>query len=256
MRLPFLKRRRVRLVTWNVWFGIDRPLRRWEELLRTTGRLRPDVVAFQEVTKPFLKLLRNTSWVRKSYTPSDPYGDEMDAYGSVLLCRYPSPEVSIHRLESEMDRSLVTMKTEVAGAPWLFGTVHLESMEGAHLRGRQLEVTFEHLARHDNVVLMGDFNFCSAWTDENRRIPEDWVDVWPALRSEPGFTVDTGRNAMRLRAKPQDKRVRFDRILVRSPLATPVRIELLGTTAIKGEQPALFPSDHFGVFAELSLEGG
>ncbi len=56
---------------------------------------------------------------------------------------------------------------------------------------------------------------------------------------------------MRHRRKNPEKRVRFDRILVKSPTLRPLDIELLGTQPISPERPDVFPSDHFGLFASL-----
>jgi hypothetical protein len=58
---------------------------------------------------------------------------------------------------------------------------------------------------------------------------------------------------MRGREVEEQKRVRFDRILVRSDAARPVKAELVGTSKISGEKPPLFPSDHFGVLGQLRL---
>ncbi|HSH74800.1 MAG TPA: hypothetical protein VLA09_03865, partial [Longimicrobiales bacterium] len=83
--------------------------------------------------------------------------------------------------------------------------------------------------------------------------PGDYQDVWPAVRPEEGFTVDTEENEMRGRGTEERKRVRFDRILIRSPSARPVAARLVGTKSIRGSKPKLYPSDHFGVFARLDL---
>jgi tyrosyl-DNA phosphodiesterase 2 len=254
MRIPFLASRSVSLLTWNVWFGLDRPHRRWTELLSTVRRLRPHVIAFQEVTEPFLSMLRKEAWVRKTYSISDPRGESIGAYGNLILSSSPLREVETHTLLSDMDRKAVVGHTTVAGLDWAIASLHLDSFEeAAEIRGRQLKQVVGLMAPFPNTVLLGDFNFCSSWKQENDRIPPDYVDLWSATRSEPGFTVDTDSNSMRLRHKEQEKRVRFDRILVRSARVGPAKAKLIGTKKIRGETPAIFPSDHFGVWGKLKL---
>ncbi len=101
---------------------------------------------------------------------------------------------------------------------------------------------------------MGDLNFCSSWTVENELIPPEFVDVWSAVCSDDGFTVDPELNEMRRREVEGRKRVRFDRILVRSAVARPLKVQLVGTQRIRGVKPELFPSDHFGVMGRLNID--
>jgi tyrosyl-DNA phosphodiesterase 2 len=107
-----------------------------------------------------------------------------------------------------------------------------------------------------NVVLMGDFNFCASWQNENDRIDPAYHDVWELLRgNEPGYTEDTTINQMRYLIKGKHKQVRFDRILskgfTRESGWAATAIELLGTEAITPELPFVFPSDHFGLLASF-----
>lgn len=240
------------MITWNVWFAPERAVRRWTELLRIVGRERPDVIAFQEVTPPFLALLHNSAWLRRSYTLSDPDGAHIDGYGNLIATRFDPICTPVHPLESRMGRKLVLVEAEVHGQRWTFGCVHLESFrESVRERGRQLEQVFRHLAGAERAALMGDFNFCATWPDEERLIPGEWADPWRAVGVGDGWTVDTEVNRMRARRTAGRKRVRLDRILVRSADARPVRARLLGTRPIRGESPDLWPSDHFGLHVEL-----
>jgi tyrosyl-DNA phosphodiesterase 2 len=254
MKLAFWRRPSVSVLTWNVWFGLEKPVKRWTRLLADAAELGPDLIAFQEVTDPFLEMLRNEPWVRKAYRISDPRGESISSYGSVIVSRHPILRHEVLPLDSEMDRKLVVVETEVAGSAWTVATVHLESLESATVRARQLEQILEYLGPAPSVILCGDFNFCSSWAEENGRIPREFVDVWPAASEESGFTVDTELNATRARKTDGERRERFDRIFVRSNRAQPAEVRLVGTKQVKGETPALFPSDHFGVYGRLALE--
>lgn len=254
MRFPFGRRRKLSVLTWNVWFGLEKPHRRWTELLATVRRLRPDVVAFQEVTAPFLEMLRKEPWVKKSYAISDPRGESIRAYGNVIMTTLPVGRIEVHPLESEMERKAVVVEARCADSDWAFASVHLDSFrKSAGVRAGQLDRVVDIMSPFDNALILGDFNFCSSWAEENERIPSAYTDLWPVLHSDDGFTVDTDVNEMRRRVAEEDKRVRFDRILLRSPDARPLGAELVGTKRIRGEEPHLFPSDHFGVFGTLHL---
>jgi len=131
--------------------------------------------------------------------------------------------------------------------------VHLESLvDSAPFRGRQLEQIFRTLKRERDVILMGDFNFCSSWAEEQARIEPDYVDVWPALHADPGHTEDSAINLMLRKLSDKDA-VRFDRVLLRSgtPGWVPVSMERLGMEPISESLPEVFPSDHFGLLARL-----
>lgn len=256
MKLAFWRSRSVSVLTWNVWFGLEKPLTRWTRLLSETESLKPDLILLQEVTAPFLELLRKQKWIRKSYEISDPRGEAIASYGSVIVSRSPLRRREVVDLDSEMDRKLVVIETEIHGILWTVGTVHLESLDTSAIRARQLEQVFGHLDDAPDVILGGDFNFCSSWPVENERLPADYVDVWPSVSAAPGFTVDSELNATRARKSERVRRERFDRILVRSSRVRPTQAVLVGTDRIRRETPDLFPSDHFGVFAKMALSAG
>src|SRR3990167_2040968 len=102
-------------------------------------------------------------------------------------------------------------------------------------------------------ILCGDFNFCSTW-DENENIPNDFIDVWPMLREDAGWTEDTDINIMRFLMKNKKKQVRFDRvILYENSQYQPVSIDLVGTTPLENEDN-IWPSDHFGLISKFTLK--
>lgn len=246
----------ISCVTFNVWFGERHFEARCLALMELLEKHRPDVIALQEVTIPFLAGLRSSAWVRREYLVSDFMGSTLASasYGVVLLTRLPVESMELHDLPTRMGRKLLLARLLVNDAPLAVGTVHLESLpDSAPYRGRQLAQIFKTLKRENDAILMGDFNFCSSWPEEQACLDPEYEDVWPALRgSEPGYTADTDLNLM-LAATSEEKRVRYDRVLVRSgaPGWVPHSVELLGTGPIAADLPEVFPSDHFGLFARL-----
>jgi len=81
---------------------------------------------------------------------------------------------------------------------------------------------------------------------ENTALDPAFVDIWPALRpGEPGYTVDTDLNTMRIQVKSTPVQKRIDRVFSRSARWRARSIELIGTRPI--DVDGTFTSDHFGL---------
>ncbi|MCG8420892.1 MAG: endonuclease/exonuclease/phosphatase family protein [Proteobacteria bacterium] len=242
------------VATYNVWFNPHERERRWRALVDEVQRNDPDVIAFQEVTRPFLALLRDLPWVQREYSISDPDGRTIERYGIVLLSRRPLDGLTLHDMPSHMGRKLLV--AHFAGS-LAVATIHLESLRpSAPIRDLQFARCVEILDAFDHAMLMGDMNFCSSWAEENARIPDSYTDVWPYLHpDDPGYTEDTSINHMLSLYEQRTKRVRYDRIFLRSQgeVWQPLSIKRLGTRPI-GDDLLLFPSDHFGLTARFARD--
>jgi tyrosyl-DNA phosphodiesterase 2 len=244
------------IVTWNTWFAPYCFDARFRALLGLVRAQRPDVVCFQEIVPESLDMLVAEPWVRDGYRVSDVMGATFDSYGVVLLSRLPVRSLAFHELPGHMGRRLLVAEVDTGAGSVVVGTVHLESLKhNRDVRSEQLQVVFPLLkAASADVVLTGDFNFCSSWAAENASLDPEFVDLWPALRGRaPGYTEDTDVNVMLRNVKAKDKSVRFDRVLLRSVGGAwrPRSIHLLGTAPIAAASPDVFPSDHFGLAAAI-----
>lgn len=246
-------------ITFNVWFGEYFFAERCAEVLRIIEESDSDIVALQEVTPPFLDALLANPCIQQRYFISDSTGRSLNAYGEILLSRFPLKELRFYPLRSAMGRKLLTGNIQLNEYSIAIATVHLESHRiSAPVRTKQLANIFPWLEAEKNAILMGDFNFC-ATTDENSQIPNEYADPWSLLRpNSPGFTEDTAINTMRLLVKNEHKQVRFDRILLKSLRSQwhPISIELLGTTSLDLPTAGVFPSDHFGLRATFRWRPG
>jgi tyrosyl-DNA phosphodiesterase 2 len=247
--------------TFNTWFqGEERELR-YGGLLNVLEQSNADVIVLQEVTIQLLESIMSANWVRDSYRfARSPFrADAIPSHGTMLLSRLPFCNAKLHPIPTYMGRSLLTVEAKINGTNFMLATVHLESMKSnADTRGEQLDAIFEILERSQNVILAGDFNFCSSSREENSRIDPRYIDIWASLKpDEPGFTRDTEINHMVAKAKGESQRVRIDRILLRSEAQVwvPNSIELLGTLPVSPQYPKIFPSDHFGVIAAVRCSG-
>jgi tyrosyl-DNA phosphodiesterase 2 len=105
--------------------------------------------------------------------------------------------------------------------------------------------------RYPDVALVGDMNFQPGDPIENAALDPTFVDTWPALRpDDPGYTVDTEINTMRLQVRSTPTRKRIDRVFVRSRNWRARSIELTGTRPFDAE--GTFLSDHFGLETVLT----
>lgn len=249
----------LRVVTYNTWFqGANRELR-YAGLLDALNACGADMIMLQEATVQLLEALTAADWVRSRYCfVRAPFrSDAIPSHGLMLLSRLPLHSVQLHPLPTHMGRALLLSQARINGRGFAFATTHLESMKPyADVRARQLATAFALLEAQECAIFAGDFNFCSSWQEENSRIDRRYVDVWPAARpGEPGFTQDTDSNRMLAMAKRETKRVRIDRVLLRSEGESgrwlPESAALLGTGPVSPKHPDVFPSDHFGVMADF-----
>lgn len=251
---------RLRVLTFNIWFGEYHFEERGDTVLGLLRDYAPEVIALQEVTPPFLKKLLEQAWVRDHYHVSDVTKTSVEPYGVLLLARFPLQAPRLFHLPSGMHRKLKVAELHLNGQVTHIASIHLESKKhNEAVRAAQLRGALELLAPARHCLLLGDFNFCSSWPEENANIPPEYRDLWAALRpEEPGYTVDTDINVMRLLQKDKRKAARFDRVLLRSgqPGWVPRSIELIGTDPISPQYVNVFPSDHFGLVADLQWDAG
>jgi endonuclease/exonuclease/phosphatase family metal-dependent hydrolase len=136
-------------------------------------------------------------------------------------------------------------------------------------------------------IMTGDFNThlggkIRDWPELQKLKEMNLNDAWMELSKKKGLTEDTNKNHMRWNLKFQEKKFRYDGILYRD--LQPMNIKILGTKSIvlddtdskefyelfipnvpnkeeltkyhdkENKRLALWPSDHFAVFAEFSFK--
>lgn len=238
------------LATYNIWFSDFFAHARYRAIAQVLAAEMPDVMVFQEVTSAALTELLAQPWIRQQYHRAVAAGGDFGNYGMLMLSRVPISRVTYNRLPTSLDRGFLEADLAVNGRRLIICSVHLESGKAAsRLRGHQLGRVFDALRPADDVVILGDFNMRD---NENARISDPYVDVWPALRPhDDGFTEDTAINLMRLDAKNKSRQVRFDRVLIKGAAWVPAAIKLLGTEPISSTLRRVFPSDHFGLLCRI-----
>jgi endonuclease/exonuclease/phosphatase family metal-dependent hydrolase len=243
--------RALRVATFNVWFDkFEQEVRR-RAVLEILEREQPDVIALEEVTQPFLDALLATPWIREHYAVSRVELDPAARYDVVMLSRLPVARFTAHTLTSQMGRMLHTVELATTDGVVTVAGIHLESMrEMTPTRLVQIDECVPVLCSAPTAIWLGDFN-AAPQSEEDLRITATFRDTWAELLPDPGYTRDTTQNAMLAKVK-DDRHQRIDRIFLKSEAFAPIAIRMLGTEPIPGTAGQVFPSDHFGLVADLT----
>lgn len=240
----------LRVATYNVWFDAYENALRCAALLAILEHERPDVIALQEVTQPFLDAVLESPWVRDEYAVSRTLLDPTTRYDVVMLSRLPVAAFRPHLLTSQMGRRLHVLELPTSEGTLAIGGIHLESMQPmTPTRLRQIDECVPVLCGAPAAIWLGDFN-ASPDSAEDRRIRAHFRDTWAELSSEPGYTRDTTQNAMLAKIK-DDRHQRIDRIFLHGDMLLPRAVRMVGTEPVAGTAGQVFPSDHFGLVADF-----
>uniref|UniRef100_A0A7S2C8K5 Endonuclease/exonuclease/phosphatase domain-containing protein n=2 Tax=Haptolina brevifila TaxID=156173 RepID=A0A7S2C8K5_9EUKA len=223
----------------------------------------PDVLCLQEIRGELTPAIRASAGLHRYYDISP---NEVDGYGNLLLIRRElKPSFKEVPFPTMMGRSLLIAEClGISEGSLAVATVHLESLNSAPIRAKQLLIAQEALQPYKSVILAGDFNFDSSrnfgdWksvpsqpprptrddsdddtaisfagvptkrsvleNDVLERTLPAYVDLWPALQPETdGGHTFDGVHNVHV-GDPQEV-MRYDRVLARG--LAPVSIQMLG----------------------------
>jgi endonuclease/exonuclease/phosphatase family metal-dependent hydrolase len=278
----------LRVATLNVW-NRSGP---WPERLKLIRRelelLSPDVLGLQEV----MRLVRpGTSESRSpegdqaaeiaeglgyeiAFAQASDFGEGL-VMGNAILSRFPIFETRSHRLPDERSGERRGLLYALLGTPWgrlpMFAT-HLNwRFDHGFVRLKQVAFVAARVEEHAPVqagflppVLVGDFN-AEPDADEIRFLrgllvlegkSVHFADAWVyGGDGTEGATYDRSNDYARRNREPPR---RIDYIFVRGPDAElrgePLAARLAFHTPEIGPGGAIWPSDHFGVYAEIAVE--
>ncbi|MEU6526554.1 RNA repair domain-containing protein [Streptomyces sp. NPDC046924] len=248
----------LRVLTWNtLWdrYDSDRidTARRRPLLLSALEEADADVIALQEVEAGLLALLLRAPWVRAGYTlGTDPTGKDVEDSGLLLLSRLPVREAGRHELGPHKAVTAITVET--GSGPLVVATTHLSSdhsPDGPARRQAELGRLAEGLGGVDgDLILIGDFNDGGDGPAAALGLRDAWTEVHGPGDRTPTF--DPGVNPLAAVASLSGRASRLDRIFLRAE-----RLRATGAS-LRGDSPTtdgLYVSDHYGVAADLQLDG-
>jgi endonuclease/exonuclease/phosphatase family metal-dependent hydrolase len=243
----------MKIITLNTW-GTNGPHEKRFPLIESGIREEnPDLVCLQEVFGAPLK-------DRLKKACGFGYSHESHPAGLVILSRFPIHEIKIYPYRTispnEMnDRRIIFAQIELKGNLIWIGNTHLSwKPEDEAVRLSQMKELLEQVKAlgTPQVILTGDFNCPPESNPILAAKMSGFLEIFGELNpEEDGFTWDNKRNPYLKTHSVELPDRRIDLVLMRKELltiATPKTCELVFT---EPDAEGNFPSDHFGLSAEL-----
>jgi len=277
----------LRVATINVWNKSGPWLSRLPLIRAELERLQPEIVGLQEVLRfrppgaesaPLSSANDQATEIAEglgfhiAYSPANDWGGGLK-FGNALFSRYPILEqqsITLPGIESGESRSMLYGLCDTPHGRLPVFVTHL-NWKFHHGSVRQSQVAFiaqciAELAPIDEAVLppvlMGDFN-AAPDADEIRFLTGlcalhgktvYFADAWVFAGEGAGHTYARSNTYA---AKAREPSRRIDYIFVRGPdrkfRGEPLRAEVAFDKAERSGVEPVWPSDHFGVYAELAV---
>jgi endonuclease/exonuclease/phosphatase family metal-dependent hydrolase len=242
------------LVTLNIYHDADDWMLRRPLIIKGLKELLPDVIVLQEVLQH--ETLRNQAsdiaealGYEEWFVSASPRGDER-RFGNAILTRHPVLERTEHRLHPLDDwRTLAHARLEICGRMVdIYGTHLHHTREGEGIRARQVrDIVSAIEVRGDGTssILAGDFN-ATVIAPELGPLLAQYFDAFGRVEEEAHRITTLNPHYF-----DTEMQRRIDHIF-----AERGRFEVLEARRVldRPDDSATWPSDHFGVFAELRFE--
>jgi len=264
----------LRVLTLNVWNDSGPWALRAERIRGWIDRLAPDLIAFQEVLqsgeRDLARELVGARGYELAFAKAGSFWKEpREAIGNAIASRWPIAKSDVLPLPDRGDgetRCALLCRIESPHGPLHFAATHLNwKFHHGAVRERQV-VALEEFVRSRREhrgfpsIIAGDFN-AEPDSDEIRYMTGRhsiegksvyWNDAWLVAGRDGDGVTWSNRNAYARVALEPDRRI--DYVFVDYPLRDGRgRVESCRVVC-DDERAGVWPSDHFGVFAELRTD--
>jgi poly(A) polymerase len=262
----------LKIATHNVllkmgWLEIIiRSEERFAKEMQVLKELDADVIALNEVTAPFMKLLQEQDWVQDKYYISDCVTADNNAVnhsvpfhnymGNVIISRVPFKTLRFFTFSSTVNLRRNAIVGTFFDNDTVICSAHITAYEECVARRvNEMNELTRHLPQK-NVIILGDLNL--HLVSENSLITDvGYEDLWKPTKEDPdGFTWDTQLNPMITKFLILDRRrMRLDRIIAKEGCdweCDENGVEIFAKEPVY-EGSYLACSDHFGLKATLKL---
>ena len=266
----------LKVLTLNLWNDQGPYARRRERIREWITRLEPDVIGFQEVLRgPGVDTARDQvpDDYHVEFACAVPFWlDREKEFGNAVASRWPITDHETLELPGGRDERRVALSTTIDApfGPLSFTSTHLNfKLHHGHVRESQVvplaQLVLKRRPRDGfPPILVGDMNAEPDSTEIrflNGRHALDgfsahFYDAW-ALTGDggPGYTWSNRNEYARIAQEPER---RIDYIFVGYPLLHPDAYGVGKVTHCRvvcdDEQDGVWPTDHFGVYAELNTD--
>jgi len=263
----------LRIMTLNIWNYNPPWTRRRELIARAVRDADPDIIGFQEIrhdgaldeagrnqAQQLAGLLPEYRYI---FQPAqrDPEHDRWE--GLAVFSRLPfisSSHIDLSR-DAGDDRDnhqRIVLHAEIdtpAGSIHFFDTHLSLSRRGRSRTVREIAAFTHRYAGPLPGILVGDLNEIPAG-EPIRHLTEDagFTDAWAHLHPDDSGVTYTTANAYVKGKRPEGGGRRIDYILVRPPADGQSRLRTIRRVADRPAEDGHFPSDHFGLLAEIHIE--
>lgn len=240
----------ISLITYNIWYDKFNQHNRFKAICEIFSDYTPEFICIQECTPEMLHLLNSSTFFTSNYFI---YSPPIYLFDVLILSKFKAKKHYVIDLPSDLNRKLLCIELVINGKTTIVATVHLERSESPYFRIEQLKKCFDHLDNFEYAYLLGDFNFDK--TQEEQFVHSSFKDLWLEHKEKHNLPDSAGVT----RPKEKEKFVRFDRIYYKGDYKSLSEFLLLGNEPVeldvneKNKLRIITPSDHLGVYAELSL---
>ena len=264
----------LKILSLNLW-NRDGPWSERAALVRSwLDRLQPDLIGFQEVLRGSgvdqLHELLDGRGYHTEFARACPFWEDASLdFGNAVASRWPISDTEALNLPNgglSDQRVALSVTTESPAGPISFTTTHLMHMlHAGWLREQQVQAVSGLVLRRRPrgglpPIVCGDFNATPDSTEMRYMRGLQSIqgkslfllDAWEQAGEQSGGHTFAARNTFCRLAGNRD--LRIDYVFV-----GPSRPEEMGriercAVVCDEEQNGVFPSDHFGVYVELSLD--
>ena len=251
----------ISMLTFNIWFSSEKMRERMEALGQIVEDLKPDILAFQEVTLDNLAVLQEQRWFsRYQLIPPDVYVASQGEHFVVILSVYPVEKWLVHPFKNSLsNRRLVLAETKntvpSSNVGFFIAATHLAYAGfGTRLREEQLKESFQIISDYNNICVMGDLNIADK-VDGDIVLPSPWFDAWlsiPGNSNNNGFTWDRSKipfaSVVKRTVNSTSYQKRVDRVLCK---LSDFKVKEMRIVGDKVTKTGVLPSDHFGLFTVI-----
>lgn len=266
-----LNRRKFSFITWNIWFSSYSLKNRIERIMSKIHELNADFIAFQEVTRESLAIIKENKGKYKLYGEKDIYNNtNKKGYDTLILSKFDCKDIERKIFKnSSQGRNKLKCKFKVKISKDKFininiFTYHLESLfekQYYYYKLEQFDIIKKDFSENDYTIMMGDTNFLKI--ENNPSLPKYISDAFIAIGSPKDLNYTYNGNENSLVSKDKNGKTyppaRFDRIYFTNENFKINHFKIIGkpikpikkSPEIKEIKPS---SDHYGIYCVFELK--